>query len=242
MMSPQESPQPGSNDAMASLGLDTVPEHGQFQQNTGPTYYNWNQGSPYDSHFTSSPASGGSTSESPVHYKADAPHAMQNYTSSLLTEQEVLNWSMGPGQGGVPISTHATPSSYSLPLPATPSPQSIISTSRRRSSSETPRPSHLSDTRLATRSTIGKRKASMRRSETTSDGENDVAEEEHDSGSDAELQKQKKKVYAKRFRDGEKQLFADMRRRLFPQDPHTKRSECLEKGRSRHPNVQSTCS
>ncbi len=29
----------------------------------------------------------------------------------------------------------------------------------------------------------------------------------------------------------EKQLFEKLRRRLFPQDPHAKHSECLERGR-----------
>jgi hypothetical protein len=40
----------------------------------------------------------------------------------------------------------------------------------------------------------------------------------------------KKRRYAKTFGDIEVQLFEKLRHRLFPQDPHAKRSECLERG------------
>ena len=40
----------------------------------------------------------------------------------------------------------------------------------------------------------------------------------------------KNRRYAKTLRDIEKELFERLRHRLFPQDPHAKRSECLERG------------
>jgi hypothetical protein len=56
----------------------------------------------------------------------------------------------------------------------------------------------------------------------------DVDERDFDSTSDAA--RRKKKDYAKNFRDTEKQHFEELRRRLFPRDPHARRAECLEKG------------
>lgn len=44
-----------------------------------------------------------------------------------------------------------------------------------------------------------------------------------------ERQRQKKKDYAKTFRDNEKHHFEQLRRRLFPTDPNTRRAECLER-------------
>ncbi|KZV70393.1 hypothetical protein PENSPDRAFT_651532 [Peniophora sp. CONT] len=44
-----------------------------------------------------------------------------------------------------------------------------------------------------------------------------------------ERQRMKKKDYAKAFRDNEKYHFEQLRRRLFPTDPNTRRAECLER-------------
>ncbi|VDB91831.1 unnamed protein product [Peniophora sp. CBMAI 1063] len=44
-----------------------------------------------------------------------------------------------------------------------------------------------------------------------------------------ERQRQKKKEYAKTFRDNEKHYFEQLRVRLFPTDPNTRRAECLER-------------
>ena len=54
--------------------------------------------------------------------------------------------------------------------------------------------------------------------------------EERDSDGSVRDVRDKKRRYAKTFRDIEKQLFEKLRQRLFPQDPHAKRSECLERG------------
>jgi hypothetical protein len=58
----------------------------------------------------------------------------------------------------------------------------------------------------------------------------DDGEEERDSDGSVRDVRDKKRRYAKTFRDTEKQLFEKLRHRLFPQDPHAKRSECLERG------------
>lgn len=58
----------------------------------------------------------------------------------------------------------------------------------------------------------------------------DEGEEERDSDGSVRDVRDKKRRYAKTFRDIEKQLFEKLRHRLFPQDPHAKRSECLERG------------
>ena len=54
--------------------------------------------------------------------------------------------------------------------------------------------------------------------------------EERDSDGSVRDVRDKKRRYAKTFRDIEKLLFEKLRHRLFPQDPHAKRSECLERG------------
>jgi hypothetical protein len=54
--------------------------------------------------------------------------------------------------------------------------------------------------------------------------------DERDSDGSVRDVRDKKRKYAKTFRDIEKQLFEKLRHRLFPQDPHAKRSECLERG------------
>ncbi|KAF8489625.1 hypothetical protein F5888DRAFT_1156430 [Russula emetica] len=54
--------------------------------------------------------------------------------------------------------------------------------------------------------------------------------DERDSDGSVRDVRDKKRRYAKTFRDIEKQLFEKLRHRLFPQDPHAKRSECLERG------------
>jgi hypothetical protein len=53
--------------------------------------------------------------------------------------------------------------------------------------------------------------------------------DERDSDGSVRDVRDKKRRYAKTFRDIEKQLFEKLRHRLFPQDPHAKRSECLER-------------
>jgi len=58
----------------------------------------------------------------------------------------------------------------------------------------------------------------------------DEGEEERDSDGSVRDVRDKKRRYAKTFRDIEKQLFEKLRHRLFPNDPHAKRSECLERG------------
>jgi len=57
--------------------------------------------------------------------------------------------------------------------------------------------------------------------------------DERDSDGSVRDVRDKKRRYAKTFRDIEKQLFEKLRHRLFPQDPHAKRSECLERGMSK---------
>jgi hypothetical protein len=57
----------------------------------------------------------------------------------------------------------------------------------------------------------------------------DEGEEERDSDGSVRDVRDKKRRYAKTFRDTEKHLFEKLRHRLFPQDPHAKRSECLER-------------
>ena len=61
----------------------------------------------------------------------------------------------------------------------------------------------------------------------------DEGEEERDSDGSVRDVRDKKRRYAKTFRDTEKHLFEKLRHRLFPQDPHAKRSECLERGAGR---------
>ncbi|KAH9976953.1 hypothetical protein BJV74DRAFT_168090 [Russula compacta] len=57
----------------------------------------------------------------------------------------------------------------------------------------------------------------------------DEGDEERDSDGSVRDVRDKKRRYAKTFRDIEKQLFEKLRHRLFPGDPHSKRSECLER-------------
>ena len=54
--------------------------------------------------------------------------------------------------------------------------------------------------------------------------------EEHDSDGSVQDVRDKRCRYAKTFRDIEKQQLKKLLHRLFPQNPHTKRSECLERG------------
>ena len=66
-------------------------------------------------------------------------------------------------------------------------------------------------------------------------GSEQLTDEGDDRDSDGSVRdvRDKKRRYAKTFRDIEKQLFEKLRQRLFPQDPHAKRSECLERGMCR---------
>ncbi|KZV66844.1 hypothetical protein PENSPDRAFT_654553 [Peniophora sp. CONT] len=52
---------------------------------------------------------------------------------------------------------------------------------------------------------------------------------ESDDPAEYERQRLVKKEYAKTFRDNEKHHFEQLRRRLFPTDPNTRRAECLER-------------
>ena len=72
----------------------------------------------------------------------------------------------------------------------------------------------------------------MARSGPASESLTDEGEEERDSDGSVRDVRDKKRRYAKTFRDTEKHLFEKLRHRLFPQDPHAKRSECLERGAS----------
>jgi len=67
------------------------------------------------------------------------------------------------------------------------------------------------------------------RSTTAPESLTDEGDEERDSDGSVRDVRDKKRRYAKTFRDIEKQLFEKLRTRLFPQDPHAKRSECLER-------------
>ncbi|KAI0035212.1 hypothetical protein K488DRAFT_83296 [Vararia minispora EC-137] len=65
----------------------------------------------------------------------------------------------------------------------------------------------------------------------TSRGMADDMDEREGAGPDSvyDAARKKKKDYAKNFRDTEKQHFEELRRRLFPRDPHARRAECLER-------------
>lgn len=69
----------------------------------------------------------------------------------------------------------------------------------------------------------------MARSGAATESLTDEGEEERDSDGSVRDVRDKKRRYAKTFRDTEKHLFEKLRHRLFPQDPHAKRSECLER-------------
>jgi hypothetical protein len=77
---------------------------------------------------------------------------------------------------------------------------------------------------------VGRQSRSTPRLGTASEPLTDEGEEERDSDGSVRDVRDKKRRYAKTFRDIEKQLFEKLRHRLFPQDPHAKRSECLERG------------
>jgi len=77
---------------------------------------------------------------------------------------------------------------------------------------------------------VGRHPRTISRSGATSEPLTDEGDEERDSDGSVRDVRDKKRRYAKTFRDTEKQLFEKLRHRLFPQDPHAKRSECLERG------------
>ena len=77
---------------------------------------------------------------------------------------------------------------------------------------------------------MGRQSRVAPRSGATSEPLTDEGDEERDSDGSVRDVRDKKRRYAKTFRDIEKQLFEKLRHRLFPQDPHAKRSECLERG------------
>ncbi|KAI9507788.1 hypothetical protein F5148DRAFT_72810 [Russula earlei] len=77
---------------------------------------------------------------------------------------------------------------------------------------------------------VGRQSRVTPRSAAASEPLTDEGEEERDSDGSVRDVRDKKRRYAKTFRDIEKQLFEKLRHRLFPQDPHAKRSECLERG------------
>lgn len=76
---------------------------------------------------------------------------------------------------------------------------------------------------------MGRQSRVVPRSGATSEPLTDEGDEERDSDGSVRDVRDKKRRYAKTFRDIEKQLFEKLRHRLFPQDPHAKRSECLER-------------
>jgi len=76
---------------------------------------------------------------------------------------------------------------------------------------------------------VGRQSRATPRSGAASEPLTDEGEEERDSDGSVRDVRDKKRRYAKTFRDIEKQLFEKLRHRLFPQDPHAKRSECLER-------------
>jgi hypothetical protein len=77
---------------------------------------------------------------------------------------------------------------------------------------------------------MGRQSRVAPRSSAASEPLTDEGDEERDSDGSVRDVRDKKRRYAKTFRDIEKQLFEKLRHRLFPQDPHAKRSECLERG------------
>jgi hypothetical protein len=79
---------------------------------------------------------------------------------------------------------------------------------------------------------MGRQSRVASRSGAASEPLTDEGDEERDSDGSVRDVRDKKRRYAKTFRDIEKQLFEKLRHRLFPQDPHAKRSECLERGAS----------
>lgn len=94
---------------------------------------------------------------------------------------------------------------------------------RRRSPSESTRVNSRYDP-------VGRPPRNTARSGAASESMTDEGEEERDSDGSVRDVRDKKRRYAKTFRDTEKHLFEKLRHRLFPQDPHAKRSECLERG------------
>ncbi|KAH8986479.1 hypothetical protein EDB92DRAFT_1255383 [Lactarius akahatsu] len=76
---------------------------------------------------------------------------------------------------------------------------------------------------------VGRPPRGTARSGPASESLTDEGEEERDSDGSVRDVRDKKRRYAKTFRDTEKHLFEKLRHRLFPQDPHAKRSECLER-------------
>ena len=79
---------------------------------------------------------------------------------------------------------------------------------------------------------MGRQSRVVPHSGATSEPLTDEGDEERDSDGSVRDVRDKKRRYAKTLRDIEKQLFEELRHRLFPQDPHAKRSECLERGAS----------
>jgi len=76
---------------------------------------------------------------------------------------------------------------------------------------------------------VGRQSRVASRSGGASEPMTDEGEEERESDGSVRDVRDKKRRYAKTFRDIEKHLFEKLRHRLFPQDPHAKRSECLER-------------
>jgi hypothetical protein len=76
---------------------------------------------------------------------------------------------------------------------------------------------------------VGRQSRVTPRSGAVSEPLTDEGEERDSDGSVRDV-RDKKRRYAKTCRDMEKQLFEKLRHRVFPQDPHAKRSECLERG------------
>ena len=104
---------------------------------------------------------------------------------------------------------------------------------RRRSPTETTRGSARYDpmgkqARVTSR-VVTSRSAAAPATTVAAPGSEQLTDEGDSDGSVRDV-RDKKRKYAKTFRDIEKHLFDKLRKRLFPQDPHAKRSECLERG------------
>ncbi|KAI0315589.1 hypothetical protein OF83DRAFT_1173671 [Amylostereum chailletii] len=134
----------------------------------------------------------------------------------------------GSGGGG----PYATAASAWPETPATSS--SLSSTPSSISLALPPLPPYAADAALATAgpsvpSSTGPIRSSRPRAATRHESQ-PRSEEAEDVGEDSvDTQREKKKQYAKSFRDVERRYFEDLRRRLFPNDPHARRAECLER-------------
>ncbi|KAI0049411.1 hypothetical protein FA95DRAFT_1571228 [Auriscalpium vulgare] len=217
-----------SPETMASLVSGATSERDRYYPGgTGDTYNSWG---PYGT-FASSPSGG--SGDSPVHTKETHVATMYGVPGYPMPGAQVLNWSDHREEQSY---HHLPAAGGSLPVdPRRGAVPYVAQHNNRRATdpyaAEQPigYPSaSYSAQKLSGRGNLGKRKDRDRKPAST-DGEADMVEDEGDTDSDLEAQKDRKKKYAQEFRYREKRLFEEMRKRLFPQDPSTKRSECMEK-------------